>query len=84
MNHTVEWRPEAEDALAEAWLQADDPQAVTEAQARIDHLLARDPLGSGTHLHEGLYQVVDHPLTVFYSVESARRHVEVQQVWYTP
>jgi len=84
MNHAVEWLPAAEDALVEAWLQAADPNAVAAAQARIDHLLARDPVGSGQHLHEGLYQIVERPLTAFYSVDSAPRRVEGSEVWYTP
>jgi plasmid stabilization system protein ParE len=84
MNYTVDWIPEAEDDLADAWLNAHDPNAVTDAQARIDRLLARDPVNSGKQVHEGLYQIVDAPLTVFYSVDPARRLVEVSRVWYTP
>ncbi len=84
MNFSVEYVTEAENALAEAWLQASDPGAVTAAQNEIDRMLARDPIGSGQHLHEGLYQIVEPPLTVFYAVDVPRRRVEVSQVWYTP
>ncbi|MBI1918781.1 MAG: hypothetical protein HYS12_29155 [Planctomycetes bacterium] len=84
MNFTVEWLPDAEDALADAWLQATDPSAVTQAQAQVDRLLGRDPIGSGQLLHEGLYQIVFTPLTIFYSVDSSNRIVEVSEVWYTP
>jgi hypothetical protein len=84
MNFTVDWLPEAEIALADAWLQASDPGAVTTAQAQIDRLLARDPIGKGQHLHEGLCQIVVNPLTAFYSVDAVARRVEVSQVWYTP
>ena len=84
MNFTVDYVPAAEDALAEAWLQASDPGAVTAVQNEIDRLLARDPIGSGQHLHEGLYQIVEPPLTAFYAVDNQQRRVEVSQVWYTP
>jgi mRNA-degrading endonuclease RelE of RelBE toxin-antitoxin system len=84
MNWTVEWVPEAEDALADAWLQANDPQAVTRAQADVDRLLARDPVANGRLVHEGLYQIVVAPLTVFYSIDTANRTVEVSEVWFIP
>jgi hypothetical protein len=84
MNWTVEWLPDAEDALAEAWLQAPDPQAVTAAQAQIDRLLARDPQANGQHLHEGLYQITLAPLTVFYSIDAAQRRVEVSDLLFNP
>jgi hypothetical protein len=84
MNYAVDWLPQAEIALADAWLQAVDPGAVTKAQAEIDRLLARDPIGKGQHLHEGLHQLIVSPLTVFYSVDVTARRVEVSQVWYTP
>jgi hypothetical protein len=84
MNYTVDWLTTAEDSLAEAWLQAADPGAVTAAQNQIDRMLARDPINNGQYLHEGLYRIVVDPLTAFYSVSTARRQVEVSEVWYTP
>jgi len=36
------------------------------------------------YLHEGLYQLVQPPLTVFYAVDLPQRKVQVSQVWYTP
>jgi hypothetical protein len=72
MNYTLEWVADAEDDLADAWLQADDPQAVNAAQVHIERLLARDPIGTGQHLHEGLYQIVVKPLTVLYSVDTSQ------------
>jgi hypothetical protein len=84
MNYAVDYLPVAEDALADAWLRAADPGAVTTASAHIDRLLAADPFGNGHLLHEGLYQLVEPPLTVFYTVDPAQRRVEVSQVWYTP
>jgi hypothetical protein len=50
----------------------------------VDALLARDPVGHGQLLHEGLYRIVVPPLTVFYTVDTTQRTVEVSEVWYTP
>jgi hypothetical protein len=80
----VYWLPDAEDALAQVWLQAPDPQAVTVASAQVDRLLARDPLGCGQHLQEGLYKLVVPPLAVFYSVDETEHKVEVHQLWWSP
>ncbi len=80
----VTWVPHAEGSLARIWLGSSDPLAVTRAQAQIDALLARDPIGHGQHVQEGLYRIVVPPLTAFYSVDTARRIVEVSEVWYTP
>ena len=84
MNYSVEWLEEAEDELATIWLQAGDPPLVASAQVEIDRLLARDPLGNGQYLSEGLRQIVVKPLTASYSVDGSRRRVEVSWVRYTP
>jgi hypothetical protein len=63
--YTVEWTTTAEDQLAEIWLLAADPQAVVAAVAAIDTLLARDPLGRGLPVQEGLLKIRVPPLTVF-------------------
>ena len=81
--YTVDWTTNAENALTLIWMQTFDPD-VTAAQAQIDQLLARDPLGHGKLLHEGLYRLITHPLTVFYSIDQAHHTVEVSEVWYTP
>jgi hypothetical protein len=83
MTFTVEDLSTAEDSLAEVWLQAPDRAAVVAGQALVDRLLARDPIGSGQHLHEGLYKLVVSPLTTFYTVDEVHRKVEVSEVWYT-
>jgi len=81
---TVEWIPAAEVELARLWMLADDPAAVTAAQAAIDRLLARDPVRHGTHMAEGLHRLVHPPLTVFYTVDASQRLVLVNEVRYTP
>jgi len=80
----MEWEADALAALAQAWMQADDRNAVNTAQAELDLQLSRDPVGNGTYLHEGLYKVTLPPLTLFYSINQTERIVEVVQVQYTP
>jgi plasmid stabilization system protein ParE len=82
--YTVEWTSTAEDQLAEIWLQASDPQAVTTAQATIDGMLARNPLGHGVEVQEGLRKITVPPLTVYYEVNATQRVVEVSGVACTP
>jgi hypothetical protein len=76
----VEWEPAAEDELARLWLQSSDPQAITQAQAKADQLLSRDPLKYGRHLSEGLYCIDVPPLVLTYTIDSAKRLVEVSWV----
>ena len=80
----VDWTDEALEMLADIWTQASDRAAVNDAQDYIDAVLARDPLGHGRHLREGLYQLVAWPLTAFYSIDQAKKSVKVSAVWYTP
>jgi len=55
MNYSVDWTPAARATLATIWIGAVDRQAVTLAQARMDRLLAVDPLRNGAPLSEGGY-----------------------------
>jgi hypothetical protein len=80
----VTWISDAEDSLTLIWLQTNDPLAVTRAQAQADALLARDPIGHGEHLSEGLYRLAVPPLTLYYTVDVAQRSVEVSEVRHTP
>jgi hypothetical protein len=84
MNWYVDWVSVAEDQLADIWVLAPDRQAVTAAEAAIQNLLTRDPLGRGTAVSEGLRKLTVVPLTVYYEVDSVQRTVEVQAVAYTP
>lgn len=81
---TVDWEPEAENQLANLWLTASDPKAVTQAQAVADRLLAQNPLGCGTERAEGLYHLRVLPLDVFYTVDPVRRTVQVEGVALSP
>lgn len=84
MPFTVEWDKDAEDELTRIYMQASDPMAVTRAQARADKLLAANPVGNGRLLSEGLYRIDVWPLVVNYTIDPARRHVQVTWVRYSP
>jgi plasmid stabilization system protein ParE len=81
---TVEWTSTAEDQLTDIWMQATDPGAVTKATAAIDALLARNPLGHGSAVQEGLRKITIAPLTVYYQVHPTQPLVEVEAAAYTP
>ncbi len=84
MNYDVDWNDDVLSDLADLWQLAPDRQAVTDAQARIDQLLGRDPIGHGRHVSEGLYQLRVRPLVVSYTIDRAKRLVQVTWVSYRP
>lgn len=59
-------------------------QAITVAQARIDRLLATDPLRNGIALSEGLYAIDIHPLRAVYEVSDVNQTVTVVSVNWLP
>lgn len=83
-SYTVDWCPDAERDLAAIWLIASNPAVVTIAQNHIDDLLERNPIGYGSLLSEGLYQIVYRPLTAFYSIDKTKKIVKISAVWYAP
>jgi hypothetical protein len=84
MNYAVDWAPDALSALAAAWMQAPDRQAVTAAQARIDQRLATDPLGNSTPVSEGLYAINEPPLRALFEVSISLHQVRVVSVEWLP
>jgi hypothetical protein len=67
----LDYLPGAIEELADVWTGAPDRNAVTSAASVIDRLLQGDPQGSGRHLSEGLYQLHESPLAVYYTVDPA-------------
>jgi mRNA-degrading endonuclease RelE of RelBE toxin-antitoxin system len=78
---TVLWRKTALDQLAEVWLASSDRQAINNAVAAIDALLATQPLGEMTQeLSEGLRTTTAMPLRVIYAVQDDDKIVDVATV----
>jgi hypothetical protein len=80
----VHWDKSAEMELARIWLYAPDPKAETVASARIDEILALDPVSYGRALSEGLCKLAVPPLTVYYSIHQVNHSVTVSDVFYRP
>jgi mRNA-degrading endonuclease RelE of RelBE toxin-antitoxin system len=84
MSFSVDWDPDALVALASIWLQARNRQAVTVAQARIDELLAANPIGNGMPVSEGLFGLDEPPLRVIYEIDQEHSTVSVVSVRVLP
>ena len=78
--YTVTWVPNAQDELAQIWLDAPDRQAVTAATHRIDRELAEDAPTKGTEVSEGLRELIVPPLKVLFTASEADRLVVVAKV----
>jgi hypothetical protein len=82
--YRVDWEEDAENELADIWTSAVDRPAVTRAQRDADDILARDPLGMGIELSEGLYRIVVDSLIVHYTVDDDQKVVTVTSVAWRP
>lgn len=78
--YTVAWASGAEDDLADIWLRAGDPDAVTRAADAIDVQLAQNPGAQGIELREGLRALFIPPLRVIFAVSENDRRAEVLRV----
>jgi hypothetical protein len=84
MRYTVVYLPEAEDALADLWLNAPDPRAVSTASNAIDRLLRYRPLDLGEPFGEGYRRLIVEPLAAVDQVFLDDCRVSVVQVELLP
>lgn len=77
MNYGVKWSRSTRLSLASIWLVAPNRNAVTKAQARIDHLLSVDPVSHSQPVSEGLFAIEVHPLRVIFELNEVTRTVEI-------
>jgi hypothetical protein len=80
MKWTVVWLPPAEAELADAWTQAVDRQAITDAANAIDHVLAARPETEGAEFYGDRLLVLG-PLHVVYRLLPDDCQVQVLHVW---
>ncbi len=80
IRYTVTWLKDAENQLAQIWVDATDKQAVTDAANAIDVLLSTDAHDKGKEASEGLRGLHVPPLRVLFSVREQDRLVEVASV----
>jgi hypothetical protein len=77
---TVVWYRAAQDDLANLWLSAVDPSAVTHSADEIDRRLAHDPISAVEAEHEGLCSLIIEPLMVQFTLDELDRKVTVWSV----
>lgn len=77
---TVVWMPDAEGELANIWMNAGNPAAVTAAANRIDAELASDPIGTGESIREGIFRLERRPLVVLFTVRESDCVVEIESI----
>jgi hypothetical protein len=81
MKFTVVWRPEAEEELAQLWVDAPDPNAVTRAANSLDAALRRDPFDVGESQNEPTRIAFVDPLAFIFDVFPDDCKVLVKTVW---
>ena len=82
MPYTVTASNEVHDQLAQIWIEAPDPKAVSAASNLIDHILRTAPLTWGAVQGDQRVLTID-PLTVLYTVSPNDRLVEIVRYTYT-
>jgi len=82
----VLWTESALDELATLWLEADSVrrQAITAAQAQIDHLLENSPEDVGESRPNQRRVAFVPPLGVVFSVEESKEVAKVLRIWIIP
>ena len=81
MKWTVIWLPDAEQELADIWLNATNRAAVTHSSHVIDVLLKQDPENAGESRDGDRRILLVAPLGVLYRVFADDVRVEVLHVW---
>ena len=80
IRYTVVWHKEAQDELAEIWIDTSDRNAVTMAAYLIDMMLSQDALSKGIELSEGLRALFASPLRILFTVDEGDRVASVLRV----
>jgi hypothetical protein len=78
--YVVEWDDEATRMLADIFLRALNPNVLWPAQDRADRRLEQQPESQGVELSEGLWQIIEPPLKIFYEIDASKRLVIVTHV----
>ncbi len=80
IRYTVVWHDEAQNQLAEIWINASDREAVTLAANATDRHLANDAESKGTKIEGDLRQLVVPPLRLLFSVSEPDRLARILDV----
>jgi hypothetical protein len=80
MNYTIVMTTEADEDLAEAWMAAADPAAVTQAMYDAEQILSQKALSSSESLAEGLRRLKVEPILVYFRADVPLKLVEVLNI----
>ena len=80
MNYVIESTTEADEDLADVFMSAPAPAAVTTAMNEAEQILERRPIGSSESLSEGLRRQKVEPILVYFRVDVGRRLVEISNI----
>ena len=82
MKYTVIWSPQAESALAEAWLDAANRNAVSAASSTLERAIGKFPLRVGRPLASSVNRIaVISPLEIAFDIIEDDKKVIVQSCW---
>jgi hypothetical protein len=81
MKYLVDWLPDAEQELADLWLNAADRSVITQAAYSIDQRLQDDPETAGESRPNDRRILFGPPRGVIFRVHQDSRRVEVHHVW---
>ena len=81
MNFDVSWSPEAEDELADLWLDATRRKDVTIASRLLDVRLGRNAADEGESRGGDFRIAFEKPLAITFRVDLATRKAVVTHVW---
>ena len=82
MRYMVSWRQHALNELAQIWMNASDPQAVTDASNRLDVALRDDPDQTAILMSGGDWLMIELPLAVIFRIFPPDCRVVVSRVWH--
>jgi hypothetical protein len=80
VSYRIVYRRRAKEKLADVWLNAVDPNAVTAAINEIEAQLRRDPLTAGESRPRQFRLVIEGPIGVLYKVDPQKQRVIVISV----
>jgi len=80
IRYTVVWHDDAQNLLAEVWLNSSDRAAVTAAAHVVDSHLASDSESKGIPVEGDLRELIVPPLRVWFSVREPDRLVKIVHV----
>jgi hypothetical protein len=77
MSFQVLWLPDAEQELAQVWMESSDRSAITRAVHRVENRLTANPANEGESRTKSRRIAFERPLAIIFRVRPSERAVEV-------